>query len=83
MKYGEYVTIHTLSFKSSTILLIGGSKPKPLGWRVPRGPFAFLSLPGGKARGNSGRETGISGVAGADSPRAAVVGRKREAITTR
>lgn len=77
---------HTLSLKSSTILLMGGSRPDPLDCRVcedSTGWAGFLSDPGGNLRVKLGWTVPISGVASGDSSRAAVAGRNREAITTR
>ena len=81
----KYQSRHiTLSFKSSTILRIGGTTPDALFCRtcLPKGR-PVLPLPKGNLRGNSGWRAWISGVGGVDSPGTAVVGRKREAMTTR
>ena len=62
----------TITFRSSTIL--------------DKGPLFLESKPGrlvGGADLNSGRDVTWSGVEGAESPSTAVLGRKREAMTTR
>lgn len=66
------------------MLLIGRVKEEPLDCRaceLSGGRVGFASGVEGNLAGKS--VWGISGVAGADSPRTAVVGRKREAMTTR
>jgi hypothetical protein len=72
--------ILTLSFRSSTMLRIGAGVRAFGGGKDNLNPWS-LACPG-KTSGNGNSER-TSGVGGCDSPNTTVLGRKRDAITTR